>query len=1226
MGGAQAAAVLADAVFKADVGEVVAGVAAAHLALPVHHAEGAQVGGDDPIAVVDAAAAAAGDDAGVGIGRRGGVGVVVVVGAGGGDGAEAGEGEGLQAALTHGAGAGGVLIVVEVYLTHKAERTAAEVAAGGDAAGGGGEAVGVRAGGHQRRGAVAAADGAGVLAGEAAQDHTAAAELVDLDVRHGVASGDQAAGAAGQAAQVHTGVVAAAGELRCADGAGADGAAVVADQAAQVEDTALVGVAADGVARGGAVVDSALAAASQRAGVGGAQGDGTPEGDRAGGLAGEEDDIAQGAAVQTEETGVGTVLGTGEGHGGDGVFAAVVDVGEGSGIGGADGLLDGDGGTIKAVVPVIGGVVDGALLLEHGAAGQGRAVLGVVEAERVQLPGGADGDLRGGIRAVGTLGDAAGEVGGEPVGDVIRLQLQVEVGGDLGGVHQVDGQREEVVVVCLVNKDGIGGVEDVGLLGAVVQGEAEGDVGSGAAVEDHAVAVAQDGETVGQGGEVGAAEAVGAVGVDLVVGQGTGLELRLPVAVVGQAGEAGVGVGTEAHAGHQVVGHGAAGLGGEGCVQAVRHGGGAVGAAPGLVGGVGGAGKVLGAMGHIVGVVRLEGTGGGRRGPGGGVGEPAGGIQGGADGVAIGEGVTAGEFAAGETGGGGGGQEARGVALPQGDVCRAGAAADKAAGGTIEGGGVQVAVGVGVPHMDGGGAADIAHKAASVLGALQHGGSKAVGDGQVKGALTHQAAHSGAPEPDVLFGFGAEFVPGGTEVHLAAVDDSGAAEGAHKAAGGAGGGDVRAAEADAAQGAAEAVEQAAAAGGAHRKAVDDRVVLLAVHQDGAGVAGQVSIADGTELQTAVQGGPVVIGTVVDELDVLLLQGSSDGTGQAGVLVQILQVAGVVDHGSGAAVLQGGEEAVGGELSGDGVHQLAVADHLDLDGQVGAGGQGIEPPLLAEAHAVGELVQHHGGGVGAVGHAELRAGDLHTGGGVAEAVGDGHVEVQGVAGGSAGDLQQQALLVLDLELGGEGAGVLGLGTVAAVIAHNGAVLQTPVPGTQVVEAVEGVGHGLLAVEHGVDAAAGRVILNDPVGVPQLLFQLVLGQDGVGGGGGVLLGVGGGIVQGGGSVLVLLRVPGDIVQGQSAVGGVVRAAPVGLQLGETVLRRHVDGLRLAVQLRLTQTALVTGNGDHGQPHQHDEDGHGQQYLRQGEAPCIPFCVSLPHGESTPTLTAGQGMISK
>ena len=113
-----------------------------------------------------------------------------------------------------------------------------------------------------------------------------------------------------------------------------------------------------------------------------------------------------------------------------------------------------------------------------------------------------------------------------------------------------------------------------------------------------------------------------------------------------------------------------------------------------------------------------------------------------------------------------------------------------------------------------------------------------------------------------------------------------------------------------------------------------------------------------------------------------------------------------------------------------------------------------------------------------------------------------------------------------------------------------------------------------------------------------------QDAPGGGGVGAFGGGGDVVQGAGGVLILLGVPGDVVQGRGPVLAVLVAAAAGLQLGEPVLGRQIDGLRLGIQLRLADIALVAADGDHGQRQQDDEDGQCQQHLRQREAPSIPL----------------------
>ena len=201
------------------------------------------------------------------------------------------------------------------------------------------------------------------------------------------------------------------------------------------------------------------------------------------------------------------------------------------------------------------------------------------------------------------------------------------------------------------------------------------------------------------------------------------------------------------------------------------------------------------------------------------------------------------------------------------------------------------------------------------------------------------------------------------------------------------------------------------------------MIGLGAYGDGAVVIGEVLVIDGGEPPTRIAAVPAVVHAGVDELDILLLQRPCDGGGQTGALVQILQMPGIGNHGGGAAVPDLGKETVGGELASDGVHQTAVALHLHLQGQVGAGGQLPEAALLGEALALRQVVQHHGDGIGAVGDVDFGAGELHPPGGVALCVRHRHIEVQGVTGRVTGDLQQQTLLVDDLHLGGQLAVVL-----------------------------------------------------------------------------------------------------------------------------------------------------------------------------------------------------------
>ena len=495
----------------------------------------------------------------------------------------------------------------------------------------------------------------------------------------------------------------------------------------------------------------------------------------------------------------------------------------------------------------------------------------------------------------------------------------------------------------------------------------------------------------------------------------------------------------------------------------------------------------------------------------------------------------------------------------------------------------------------------IAHQAAGIADALNHGSREAAADGQRAVAAACQTARRAAAEPDVLFGLGAEFVAGGTEIHLTVEDLGLAAETAGQAAGIAGGGDVGTAKAQVFQRAGEGGKKTAVAGGVHGQTVNDRVVDLAVHGGLALAVGQAAVGDGRERAGAVQTVPAVVGVFVDKLDILLLHGAGDAVGQAGGRVQILQVAGVGNNG-GVAAANLGKQTVGGQRAGGGVHQTVLTRHLHGDGQVRAGGQifVFEAGLLAEAHTVRERVQDHGGGVGEIVGLDLAAGQLDAGGAV-DAVGDGHIEVQRLHRRVAGDAQKKLLFVDNLHMGRQLAGDLGLHTVAAVIAHGGAGAQPAITEPQGIEAVKVVGQGFFTVKHGVDAAAGGVELDHPMVVPQLAVHLVLREDGRGGGAFAGLGGGGHIVQGGFSLGGVQRC---VVQGLQILRITVGNAAIGQQLGQFVLGRVVDDLRLGVQLRLAQVALMAGDGDHGQAHQHDQNGDRDEDFGQRKAGIILF----------------------
>ena len=187
------------------------------------------------------------------------------------------------------------------------------------------------------------------------------------------------------------------------------------------------------------------------------------------------------------------------------------------------------------------------------------------------------------------------------------------------------------------------------------------------------------------------------------------------------------------------------------------------------------------------------------------------------------------------------------------------------------------------------------------------------------------------------------------------------------------------------------------------------------------------------------------------------------------------------------------------------------------------------------------------------------------------------------------------------MGRQLAGDLGLHTVAAVIAHGGAGAQPAITEPQGIEAVKVVGQVFFTVKHGVDAAAGGVELDHPMVVPQLAVHLILRQDGRGGGAFAGLGGGGHIVQGGFSLGGVQRC---VVQGLQILRIAVGNTAIGQQLGQLVLGRVVDDLRLGVQFRLAQVALMAGDGDHGQAHQHDQNGDRDEDFGQRKAGIILF----------------------
>ncbi len=463
----------------------------------------------------------------------------------------------------------------------------------------------------------------------------------------------------------------------------------------------------------------------------------------------------------------------------------------------------------------------------------------------------------------------------------------------------------------------------------------------------HAVAVSHHGARGLDGREVSAQETVGAVVILFIIGQSAGFKIRLPVAVVSQSRQSGVGVSAQIHIGHQVVGHGVPCVRGEGAAQdlyalcAVRS-------APAFVVDIIRAGQIAVAVRHVIDVCQFRRIAAG--GLTGGICQPVRRAQRGACAVAGGKLVSVGDRPAHQTCGGIGSLEARSVAVGENNIRGAYAFAQQSAGNAAAAGGVQIAVRIAaIRHQRD--AVGASHQPAGAFGALDHGGGKTVGDGEIAAAgIFHQPACDIAADPDILLCFGAEPVTGVAEIDLAAVHDGVAAQPAGQPARAAAGGDVGAAQPHIAQGAGEVLEQAAVAGGIHGQPVDHRMIDLSVYGDAALKIRQIFVVNGGELTGVIQAVPVLVCAVVGKLDILLLPRLLDGRRQPGGAVQVLQMPRIGDDRGAAAVLHRLEQTVGLQCFGNGVYQTAVALHLHLDGQISAGcqvyaGYGVAEPRL-----------------------------------------------------------------------------------------------------------------------------------------------------------------------------------------------------------------------------------------------------------------------------------------
>lgn len=173
-------------------------------------------------------------------------------------------------------------------------------------------------------------------------------------------------------------------------------------------------------------------------------------------------------------------------------------------------------------------------------------------------------------------------------------------------------------------------------------------------------------------------------------------------------------------------------------------------------------------------------------------------------------------------------------------------------------------------------------------------------------------------------------------------------------------------------------------------------------------------------------------------------------------------------------------------------------------------------------------------------------------------------------------------------------------IAAVVADRSACFETHPFDTQAVKILRLIVHAAFAVKNCVHAAAGRIKFNDPVGIAQRFVDAAGRHQRLCG-----------------AVLRPKLRRTDIVQRiipiafginrrdaqrQDIVSfcRIIQIAPAaGCQLGQTVLRDHVDGLRFAVQLLLAQLFLHLHKPDSRHAKKHSENRNDQQDLRHGKS---------------------------
>ena len=269
------------------------------------------------------------------------------------------------------------------------------------------------------------------------------------------------------------------------------------------------------------------------------------------------------------------VLPAGKGNAGDDMAAAVIAVLKGSVFFLSDGsLLLHRRLTLAVSRPVIGCVINVPLLLEGSLIGQNIPVFIIICAQVIELPRRADADqLRcsgfGRQRSLGKMGVVV-------VGLARRAayhQLRVEAGRDrFDLLHQIRRQGKQVVgLFCTGLVGDLNGdlVLRFQFIGVVIN--CHGYIISRQVVLiDYAVAVALHRFRRGQRLNVRTEEAVAAILIQLIVHQRAVFKLRLPVTVMGQILQLGIGIQRQAQTFHQVVGIGIAVLSGEGIIRRGR--------------------------------------------------------------------------------------------------------------------------------------------------------------------------------------------------------------------------------------------------------------------------------------------------------------------------------------------------------------------------------------------------------------------------------------------------------------------------------------------------------------------------------------------------------------------------------------------------------------------------------------------------------------------------------